>query len=707
MKSQSRSVAVALIGNPKCGKTTIFNRLAKSASGAVNRPSAGAGQRKLQIIHLGWTISLIELPGVYSLSSQSPEELECRNFLQNEPIDIVLNVLDSCNLDRGLFLTTQLIEMGRPRIYAMNMIDKAQAKGIKLDAASLATMLDGRVVETAATSGEGVASLLDAIIKAAGSLNDYKSMIIRYDGHLEEAIQRVQWMIKEFHPGVLSQAQARWLGIKLLEGDHEIIGKEGDHQRLVEMSRQERGDLARNHGDDCETMFVNARYGFIHGLLEEARVMPVDSRQTFSMTRRIDKIMLHRIVGIPIFFILMWVMFETTFTVGQYPMNWIYALAGWVAERVGASLPGGLFRSMVVDGVIAGVGGTIVFLPNVIILFMFMALFSETGYLFRAAFLLDRLMHAFGLHGKAFIPLVMGFGCNVPAIMACRTIENQRARLIAILIIPFMSCTARLPVFILFAGAFFTRFAGAMVFAIYMLSIASSMAAAVFLSRFVVQGGKESFVMELPPYRKPTARVVLFHMWENAVGFLRKVGGVILIGSIIIWFLQAFPSDIEYSMDYESGIAKLASDGNDEAAGKLKRQRAKEKAEKSYLGKIGLNVAPLFKPLGFSWKDTIAILTGFGSKEVVVASYAVLYAEDLKAAGQKAGLQNAIAGNMKPLSAFAFMAFVLLYCPCLSTIAVIRRETGTWKWAVFSIGFSLAFAWLIAFGIIMAGGLFP
>ncbi|MDP6884640.1 MAG: ferrous iron transport protein B, partial [Rhodospirillales bacterium] len=641
--------------------------------------------------------------------SHSPEERIGRDFIHHQQPDIVVNVLDATSLDRSLFLTTQLIEMGLPRVYALNMIDEARGKGIGIDTDDLVTMLGGRVVETVGITGEGCDALLDAVVDTAETLNGATSMVIPYDSHLEKAIGRVRDLVARLHPKTLNDMQARWLSIKLLEGDDEIVRQENDHEHLVEMLRRERYDLAKSHGEDSETLFANGRYGFIHGLLTEARSMAPDFSQRLSMTRAIDTVLLHRVVGMPIFLGLMWLMFETTFTLGQIPMDWIDATVLWISDRASGALPAGLFHDLMVDGIIAGVGGTIIFLPNIVILFLFMALFSETGYLARSAFLVDRLMHMFGLHGKAFIPLVMGFGCNVPAVMACRTVESPRARLIAILINPFMCCTARLPVFILFAGAFFSQMAGTMVFAMYMLSIVIAMGAAVFLSRFVVSGGDEPFVMELPPYRMPTIKAVIFHMWEKAVKFLQKVAGIILIGSIILWFLQAFPRDIEWSENHETEIAVLQSQPEsaqrDEAITTLQREHAQKRMEKSYLGRLGIAVTPIFEPLGFTWKDSTAILTGLVAKEVVIASYSVMYAQDEATTEESQGLRQAIAGTMTPLVAFSFMVFVLLYCPCLSTIAAIKHETGGWKWAGFSVAFSMSLAWILAFGVIAVGEL--
>ncbi|MEG3619803.1 ferrous iron transport protein B [Magnetovibrio sp. PR-2] len=703
----NKTITVALVGNPNAGKTTLSNALTGSKDSVGNYPRVTVSKRENTIEYKGWTINLVDLPGIYSLTSQSPEERIGRDFIQNERPDIVLNVLDGGTLDRSLFLTTQLIEMGRPRVYALNMADEMLQKGYEISTDDLSSMLNGAVVKTVATKGEGLTDLLDAIVARAQSGLEDKPMGIPYDHHLEEAIERVQGLIADLHPGKLEARQSRWLAIKLLEGDNDMLKREDDHEQLIEMVRRERFDLAKSHSEDVETMFADSRYGFIHGLMSEARTRTVEPGKRMATTKMLDSVLLHRTLGLPLFLGLMWLMFETTFTVGAYPMDWIDGAVGFISDLVAGILPDGMVKDLIVEGIIAGVGGTIIFLPNIVILFFFLAFFSETGYLARSAFLLDRFMHSFGLHGKAFIPLVMGFGCNVPAIMATRTIESDRARLIAILINPFMACTARLPVFILFAGAFFAQWAGTIVFLMYMLSILIAFGAAVFLGRFVVHGASEPFVMELPPYRMPSLRAVVYHMWEKAADFLRKVAGIIFIGSIVLWFLQAFPKDVNWSQDYEGQIAVLEaapeSEVRDAALSKLELEMGREHLEKSYLGRAALTVSPIFEPLGFNWKDTVAILTGIVAKEVVVASYAVIYSQGEDATEESDSLRDALSATMNPLVAFAFMVFVLIYVPCLATIAVIKREAGSWKWAGFSVGFSMSLAWLLAFAIVSIG----
>ena len=706
MDRTGKTVTVALTGNPNSGKTTLFNRLTGANAPVGNYPRVTLTPHRREISHGGWTITVVDLPGIYSLTSQTPEERAARDFIHFDAPDIVLNVIDSGNLDRSLFLTTQLIEMGRPRIHALNMMDEARRKGISLDTGAMASMLGGPVVETVALSGEGFPALLDAIVATAEAKTASAGWPITYDPHLAQTIARVTEVIDELHPGKMDRAQAHWLAIKLLEGDDELLTREGEHTSLIEMIRAERLNLGRNHGEEVDTMIADARYGFIHGMLQEIRTLsqPIGAAD---LTRRLDRVLLDRVFGLPLFLVSLWVMFEATFSFGKYPTDWINAGVKAAGEFLNPLIPPGMLHDVVIDGIIAGIGGTLVFLPNIVILFFFLALFSETGYLARTAFLVDRLMHPFGLHGKAFIPLVMGFDCNVPAIMAARTIESPQSRLIAILVSPFMACSARLPVFVLFAGAFFAEWAGTVVFAMYVISILAAMIAAVLIGRLLKGEGQSAFAMELPPYRLPTLRAVWFHMWERAQSFLQKVGGVILVGSVVIWFLQAFPNHTDRTDEFDAKIAAAqAADDTPERAdllAKLELQKNQDRLVHSYLGRASQAVTPVFGALGFDWRDTTAILTGFVAKEVVVASYAVLYNQSEE--GEKDGLKVALAGAMPPLRAFAFMVFILLYSPCLSTIAVIWREAGSWRWSAFSVAFSFGFAWVSAWLVLLLGGL--
>lgn len=712
MTLHSKTITVALVGNPNCGKTALFNHITGSRQKVGNFSGVTVSKKEGEATHRGWTIKLIDLPGTYSLSTHTMEEIITRDYLLQDRPDIVLNVLDSGNLDRNLFLTTQLIEMGLPRLYALNMADEAKKKGIRIDKKAFANLLDGLAVETVGRTGEGIQLLLDAIVDTAEGQWHPRGISIHYDphseGHLESAIGRIQQHISELHGKGYNLGQARWLAIKLLEGDHEIFRREADHTALIGLAKSEREILARDHGETAEILLANGRYGFTHGLLAETVTQDENSASRMNTTRMLDKIVLNRAFGLPIFLGFMWLMFETTFTVGAYPMDWIDAAVGWISESMQANLPAGLMTDLLVEGIVGGVGGVIIFLPNIIILFLFISFFEDTGYMARVAFLMDRIMHGVGLHGKAFIPMLMGFGCSVPAIMATRTMENPKDRLVTILVNPFMSCSARLPVYVLFIGAFFQKNAGTVLFGLYLLGIVIAMLAATLLKKTLFAGMTEAFVMELPPYRVPTARSVAIHMWEKAAEFLKKMGGVILVGSILIWFLQAFPRDVPLSMDYtgQQTILEHMAPGSerDDAIAALNLKRAAEEQEKRFLGMIGHAIQPFFAPLDMDWKASIALLTGFVAKEVVVSTLGVLHTVGAEEDEESTGLRNKLASVMSPAAALGFLVFTLLYVPCLATIAAIRRETASWRWPLFSIVFSTTTAWVFAFIAIQIGG---
>ncbi|OSM08659.1 ferrous iron transport protein B [Magnetofaba australis] len=703
-------ITIALVGNPNSGKTSLLNQMTGGKDSVGNYPRVTVDVKERELTFDGRKLMLADLPGIYALTSQSAEELSAREYIMAGHADVIINVIDAGNLERSLYLTTQLVEMGKPLLFALNMVDEVESVEGKIDVQALESMLGAPVLRTSGKHGDGVKALLSAAISIFNAGQAPARSFVHYDAHLEEAVQRVQHLVQENHAAEDAREQegSRWMAIKLLEGDIEMMRDEQEHQHLLELVRRECYDLSHGHGMACESMFADARFGHVHGIISEAVQRSDKLRNRYRATRVLDTLFINRVLGIPIFVALLWVMFETTFTLGEVPMNWIDAGVGAFSDWMAALLPEGLFKDLVVEGMIAGVGGTIIFLPNIVILFFFMALFSETGYLARAAFLMDQVMHKFGLHGKALIPLVMGFGCNVPAVMSARTIESDKARLVTILVNPFMLCAARLPVFILFAGAFFTQNAGTVVFAMYMLSIVGAMGAAVILNRFLFRDADEAFVMELPPYRIPTLRAVFIHMWDKAVTFLQKIAGVILVGSVVIWFLQTFPQEVEWSTDYAARIeqaqAQPESPARNAAIGELQRQRNQEALEKSYLGQIAHTVAPVFTPLEFTWKDTVAILTGFVAKEVVVASYAVLYSQDSESTEESDTLRQVLAGTMTPLVAVAFMVFALFYSPCIATIAAIKREAGGWRWALFSVGFSLTIAYSLAFLVVKVGG---
>ena len=488
-----------------------------------------------------------------------------------------------------------------------------------------------------------------------------------------------------------------------------LLNQENDHSDLMGAVRKERDTLKAQHDENAEILLNNGRYGYVNGLMRETVNIDMDiAIQRIDVTRVIDSLLLNRFLGLPIFLTLMWVMFETTFTLGAYPMDWIDAGVGYISEAMSSLIPEGLFKRMLIDGVIAGVGGTVIFLPNIIILFFFIALFSESGYLSRSAFLIDRIMHTFGLHGKAFIPMITGFGCNVPAILATRTIEHKKDRLVAMMVTPFMSCSARLPVFILFTSVFFTESAGTILFSMYVASIVIALLAAVILSKTVIRGANTApFLMELPPYRLPTVNSLMVHMGSNAYEFLKKVGGIIVIGSMIIWILQTFPQDISLSQDFDQQIVQLESEPKsklrDEKILTITHEMDAEIQRGRYLGQVGSLVEPIFRPLGFDLNSSIALLTGLLAKEVIVATFGVLHAQGDEVAEDDEGLRTSMAGSMTPVSAIAFMVFSLFYMPCFATLGMFYRESGSLGWTSFSVGLSLGVAYLLALSVVIVG----
>lgn len=704
-----KRITIALLGNPNTGSTSLFNKLTGLHGSVGNYPRVTVGIRKHTFKYEGWEIQLVDLPGIYSLSCRTDEERESRNFLYHESPDLILNVLDMSNLERNLLLTSQLIEMSIPRISVLNMEDEAAEKGVKLDTEAFAYLLGTPVVETNARDGKGIDNLFKAVMEFAEAETQPNIIKLNYDSHLEDAIERTQDHIARLHDNEMRIEHSRWLAIKLLENDETVIKEEGDHTDLIAAVEIERVELEKGHSENAETLLNNGRFGFVHGLLQET--LQVDAGiaiNRIDSTRVIDAVLLHKWFGMPIFLFIMWVMFESTFTLGTYPMDWIDAGVGMVSDGLNNVMPENMFKDLLINGVVAGVGGTIIFLPNIVILFFFIAIFNDTGYMVRGAVLVDRIMHKFGLHGKAFIPMLTGFGCNVPAIMATRTIENRRDRLVAILVNPFISCSARLPVFILFTGAFFGENAGTALFGIYMVSIAVALGAALFLSKTIVKGANTSpFLMELPPYRVPTWKSISTHMSSNASEFLRKVGGIIVVGSIVIWFLQTFPLDVEYSKNYQQEISMLEvkADVNQEQIIQLKREMQQEAQHKSYLGQVGRFVQPVFAPMDFDINASIALLTGVVAKEIVVATFGVLYAQGDEVDENTLSLRESIAGSMSVVSAISFMIFTLLYIPCMSTIAIMYRETQSLKWTGFSVGFSLVLAYVLAFAVSYFGGL--
>ena len=711
MGDRSGPLVIALAGNPNAGKTTIFNQLTGAHQKVGNWSGVTVEKKEGRLTHKGQEITVVDLPGIYSLTAYSVEEIVARDFILEEHPDVVVDIIDASNLERNLYLAVQLIELNIPLVFAMNMTDVARSRGITIDYDHLSRLLGVPIVQTVGTRGEGIKELLDTVIEVARGEDPVSRHIhINYGNDIEEEILKIRQVLKK-DPDFNSRYYPRWLAVKLLEQDRQVIEKLKESCRVadevlaqVEKSRKR---LTEIFEEDPETVIAEARYGFIAGALKETMKMSPVQKKTIS--DRIDQVVTNRLLGFPIFVLFMYLLFHATFSLGGIATEWIETAVDLTGRLAAHLLPDGLMKDMIIDGVISGVGGVIVFLPNILILFLGISLLEDTGYMARAAFIMDRIMHTLGLHGKSFIPLLMGFGCNVPAIMAARTLETRRDRLLTILINPLMSCSARLPVYILIAGAFFPKNAGNVIFGIYVLGIVLAVVLGQLFSKTLFKGQTAPFVLELPPYRMPTLKSVLLHMWEKTKVYLQKMGGVVLAFSIVIWFLGAFPQDIDYSMDYDAEMSAI--EHRMEAAGKespdyqqlasrlsaLRFKKEEERLSKSYIGQIGRFIEPVIEPLGFDWKLGISLVTGFVAKEVVVSTLGVLYqTEDEDFAGLKRALKES---GIDRATALAFMAFVLIYVPCMVTVITIWRETGSMGWTLFSVSYLMVLAWVVAFVI--------
>ena len=720
---KKEDITIALTGNPNSGKTTIFNNLTGTRQHVGNWPGVTVEKKMGTVIHNGHRLQVVDLPGTYSLTAYSIEEIVARRFLVDSKPDVVVDIVDASNLERNLYLATQLIEMGVKLILALNMADVAQARGHHIDADSLGTLLGVPVVFTVGTKNQGMKELLDKVLEVVEDRDTVSRHIhISYGHELEKEIKKIQDVIWQ-DPTIGERFSTRWLAVKLLENDEAVqdrvksLGKIGE--QILAQAEASRERLSEFYKDDAEMVLTDQRYGFIGGALKE--ILKVSGKTKFDLSRQVDLILTNRILGFPIFIFFIWAMFQLTFTVGAYPMEWIDAGVGWIGMVVTALMPEGLLKDLLVNGILAGVGSVIIFLTNIMILFFCIAVFEDTGYLARAAFIMDRVMHIIGLHGKSFIPLLMGFGFNAPAIMATRTLESERDRLLSILINPLISCSARLPVYILLAGTFFGASAGNVIFSIYGLGIALAIAMGKLFSVTLFRGDIAPFVMELPPYRAPTLKSLLIHMWDRSQIFLRKMSGVILVGSILVWVLGSFPrsADLQRGQAVERGATSATQERvlivaesqqpvpPSTLEGKPKNpdlNNEKVRLESSFLGRLGHFIQPIFAPLGFDWRTSVAVLTGFVAKEIVVSTLGVLYAAGADVNEESEALRRSLrASGMTPLGAYTLMAFVLIYIPCLATVAVIRRETNSWKWTGFSIGYSLVLAWMVSFLIYQGG----
>ena len=717
-KGKRRTINVALVGNPNCGKTSLFN-IASGAHEHVGNYSGVTVDAKEGFFDFqGYHFRIVDLPGTYSLSAYTPEELYVRKHIIEETPDVIINVADSSNLERNFYLTTQLIDMNVRMVIALNMYDELESSGNKLDYIKLSQLIGVPMIPTVCRRGEGIDQLFHVIIgiyeggdflsqkgeirsEILEDLRDWHKTYVpdhEFGSHKEEEDARPRGYMRHIHINhgpelersieevkkAISQNEdirhkysTRFLSIKLLENDREIenfISTLPNGKEIIAIRNKETLRIRKVMNEDSEQAITDAKYGFITGALKETFTdNHLEKEQT---TRVIDSIVTHRIWGYPIFFLFLYIMFEGTFVLGDYPMQGIEWLVDQLGNLIRNNMAEGPLKDLLIDGIIGGVGGVIVFLPNILILYFFISILEDSGYMARAAFIMDKIMHRMGLHGKSFIPLIMGFGCNVPAIMATRTIEDRKSRLITMLVNPLMSCSARLPIYLVMIGAFFPNCASFMLLCIYTAGILLAVIMARIFSKFLVKGEDSPFVMELPPYRMPTSKSIMRHTWEKGTQYLKKMGGIIMIASIIIWFLGYYPQHDAY-------------------------ESVAEQQKNSYIGQIGKAIEPVIKPLGFDWKLGIGLISGVGAKELVVSTLGVLYTNEGDV--ENVNLSNRI--PITPLVALAYMLFVLIYFPCIATFAAIKQESGSWKWAIFTAGYTTGLAWLIAFTVFQIGSL--
>ena len=736
-RKKRRVINVALVGNPNCGKTSLFNFASGAHARVGNYSGVTVDATEARATFEGYEFNLVDLPGTYSLSAYSPEELYVRKQIIEKTPDVVINVIDASNLERNLYLTTQLIDMNLRMVCALNMWDEVERRGDKLNIDTLSTLLGTPMVPTSFRSGRGVDLLFHVIINmyegadfldADGKINpdvardirewhkDYAGDIttdhqenfavedkpvknylrhihINHGQYVEQAITAVQNTLK-VDENLRSRYSTRYLAIKLLENDREakaLVATMPNGEQISATVAKAAQQVMKDTHNDSETAIMNAKYGFIHGALQEAEYAEGNDNDTYRTTHVIDNILSNKYVGFPIFFLILFLMFETTFVIGQYPMDWIEAGVEWIGELVSRFMPEGPLKDMTIDGIIGGVGAVIVFLPQILILYCFISFMEDSGYMARAAFIMDKLMHRMGLHGKSFIPLIMGFGCNVPAVMATRTIESRRSRLITMMILPFMSCSARLPIYIMITGTFFAlQWRSFVMISLYVVGVIVAVLVSRIMSRFVIKGEDTPFVMELPPYRIPTGKAVARHTWEKGKEYLKKMGGIILVASIIVWALGYFP--------------------HNEALTNQQQQ------EQSYIGRIGKAIEPVFEPQGFNWKLDVSLIAGVGAKEIVASTIGVIYSDDDSFADDDSYSDDSekytrlrhlmLADGITPLAAYCYLLFILLYFPCIATVVAIKNETGSWRWGAVAAVYTTIVAWIVSAAVYQIGLLF-
>lgn len=691
-KKKRHSINVALVGNPNCGKTSLFNFISGAHERVGNYSGVTVDAKEGHASFEGYEFNITDLPGTYSLSAYSPEELYVRNEIIDKTPDIIINVIDSSNIERNLYLTTQLVDMNQRIICALNMYDEFENRGDKLDYQTLGRLFGVPMIPTVFRSGRGVKELFSTIIAMYEGENQvYRHIHINHGKDIEEGIDRVKELIQH-DDQIRYKYSTRYLAIKLLENDREAENLTltlPNGKDILTLRDKEAVRIKEEVQEDSETAIMNAKYGFINGALKEACYETGSKQDTYQTTHVLDKLITHKYFGFPLFFFLLYIMFQVTFSLGQYPMDWIDAGVAALGEWISTAMPDGPLKAMIIDGIIGGVGAVIVFLPQILILYAFISFMEDSGYMARAAFIMDKLMHKMGLHGKSFIPLIMGFGCNVPAIMATRTIESRRSRLITMLILPFMSCSARLPIYIMITSTFFAlKYRSLIMISLYVIGILMAVVMSRVFSRWLVKTEDVPFVMELPPYRFPTTKAILRHTWEKGKQYLKKMGGIILVASIIVWALGYFPHNDKLNLQQQQ--------------------------EQSFIGAIGKTVEPVFHAQGFDWKLSVGLISGVGAKEIVASTMGVLYSGDESVADDEEAdnskytklYEKMSADGITPLTAFCYLLFVLLYFPCLATIAAVKNESGSWKWAIFTAFYTTATAWLVSALVYQIGSLF-
>lgn len=703
-------VKVALAGNPNAGKTTLFNALTGAHHKVGNYPGVTVEKREGILVRGETEFHFTDLPGIYSLTAYSIDEVVTRDFILDEAPDVIIDVLDSTNLERNLYLCLQFQELGIPVVGALNMSDEAKAKGIDIDSRLLGDVLGVPMAKTVGPKGGGIDELLDLVVLVAGSSHPAQEKSIRYGVEIEDRLAPIEAFIRQ-DAAFITRLPVRWLAVKLLEKDQNAADRLQGHCRASEISVLVASSIAwieKHYAKNSEIVISEQRYGYIRGSIKEA--VTIVKRPSFSLTEKIDSVIMNRFLAFPVFVFVLFGVFKITFTLGEYPMGWFESFFGWLSMVARAVMPEGLARSLIVDGIIGGVGGVFSFVPLIVILFFLLSILEDVGYMSRAAFATDKILHSFGLHGQSVFPMMLGFGCSVPAIMAARTLKSRRDRIVTILVIPFMSCGAKLPVHVLFSAAFFPERSAEMVMLVYAVGVLLSLVSAWVLRRTVLRGDATPFVMELPPYRAPTLSGVLWHVWEKTWHYIKKSGTVILFASVLIWTVTTFPAYSPGAHEIELLSASFREEhpaaSEEELSAWLEVAGAQLSMTNSAAGRIGTFIEPLFRPLGFDWKIGVATITGFAAKEVVVSTLGILYRVGTEEGEESESLRAALQkeSGFTPIVALAFMLFILVIPPCFAALATIRAELG-WKWLGFGFAFMLLVGWILAFSVYQVGTL--